>query len=460
MVLCATILAACVCQTAPPNVVIVFTDDQGYGDLSCYGHPAIQTPNIDRLAAEGMRLSDFHVAANVCSPSRAALLTGCYPKRVGMHNHVLFPQTDYGLHPDEWTLAEALSQAGYATGCVGKWHLGHRKGLLPTDQGFDSFFGVPYSNDMSQFHRPKGNGYPHSLPLMQGSEIIEWEPDQRILTRRLTEAAVSFIDENATEPFFLYVPHSMPHIPIYASEGFAGKSKHGTFGDVIEELDWSVGEIRAALQRNGVAQNTLIIFASDNGPRLGSAGPLRGKKGTIYEGGSRVPCVWWWPGHVPAGVTCDVPVTAMDVLPTVASLTNSPLAKERTIDGGDVSAVILGTSNEPFNDEFLYYTSRGALAGLRQGDWKFLLEQGTLVNLQTDLGEQNDVAAAHPERVQSMRSRANELDEAIEADARPVLKVEEWLWDPAKRVRPDVLVLCEICQMDSFLLSSLFVMKA
>ena len=196
----------------PPNVIIVFTDDQGYGDLSCFGNPTIHTPHIDRLAAEGMKLTQFYVASPVCSPSRAALLTGCYPKRVSMHEHVIFPAYDHGLHTDEVTIADMLSEHGYATGCFGKWHLGHRDGLLPTDQGFDVFYGVPYSNDMSQFHRKPGNDYRHSLPLLRDKTILEWEPDQRLLTRRCTEEAVAFIDEHAEEPFFLYVPHAMPHI--------------------------------------------------------------------------------------------------------------------------------------------------------------------------------------------------------------------------------------------------------
>lgn len=427
----------------PPNVVIMFTDDQGYGDLGCYGHPTIATPNLDRLAAEGARLTDFHVASSVCSPSRAALLTGCYPKRVGMHRHVVFPPDAHGLHTDEDTIADVLKRHGYATGCFGKWHLGHRRGHLPTDQGFDTFAGIPYSNDMSQFHRPDDNGYRHSLPFLVDDEIVEWEPDQRLLTRRLTEAAVSFIEANADRPFLAYIPHPMPHIPLYASADFEGTSRRGLYGDVIEEIDWSMGEVMAALDRLDLAENTIVIFTSDNGPWLpfkqdgGSAGLLSGGKGTPLEGGQRVPCIIRWPATIPAGIVVREPVNAMDLLPTIAAWTGATLDADRIIDGRDVGEVIRGEAvKESDESVFLHYTSRGELAGIRRGRWKVMLVEGTLHDLDVDPSEAWDLAADHPELVESLRALAGSLDAEIERNARPRLEVAEPLWDPETRVRP------------------------
>jgi len=428
----------------PPNVVIFFTDDQGFGDLSCFGHPTIHTPNVDRMAAEGVKLTQFYVASPVCSPSRAALLTGCYPKRVGMHEHVIFPDYDHGLHPEEATIADVLSGAGYATGCFGKWHLGHRPGLLPTSQGFDTFFGIPYSNDMSQFHRPEGNGYRHSLPLLRDEAVIEWEPDQRLLTRRCTEEAVAFIDAHADEPFFVYVPHAMPHIPIYASEAFAGRSPRGTYGDVIEEIDWSVGEVLDALDRHGVGDETLVIFTTDNGPWLpykeqgGSAGSLAGGKGGNLEGGQRVPFVARYPDRIPAGLVQREVATTMDLLPTIAGLAGVTLDRDRPIDGHDIMPLLEGFEGvESPTASFLYYTSRGELAGIRRGPWKLLLGPGTLHDVESDVSEQWNRAERHPELVAELRALAIERDAAITADARPVLEVEATIWDPATIVRPD-----------------------
>ena len=438
--------AAATDEDRPPNVVIFFTDDQGFGDLSCFGHPTIHTPNVDRMAAEGVKLTQFYVASPVCSPSRAALLTGCYPKRVGMHEHVIFPAYDHGLHPDETTIADVLSDAGYATGCFGKWHLGHRPGLLPTSQGFDTFFGIPYSNDMSQFHRPEGNGYRHSLPLLRDEAVIEWEPDQRLLTRRCTEEAVAFIDAHADEPFFVYVPHAMPHIPIYASEAFAGRSPRGTYGDVIEEIDWSVGEVLDALDRHGVGDETLVIFTTDNGPWLpykeqgGSAGLLAGGKGGNLEGGQRVPFVARYPDRIPAGLVQRAVATTMDLLPTIAGLAGVTLDRDRPIDGHDIMPLLEGLEGvESPTASFLYYTSRGELAGIRRGRWKLLLEPGTLHDVESDVGEQWNRADRHPEIVAELRRLAVERDAAITAEARPVLEVEETIWDPATVVRPTPL---------------------
>ncbi len=437
--------AAATDEDRPPNVVIFFTDDQGFGDLSCFGHPTIHTPNVDRMAAEGVKLTQFYVASPVCSPSRAALLTGCYPKRVGMHEHVILPACDHGLHPEETTIADVLSGAGYATGCFGKWHLGHRPGLLPTSQGFDVFFGIPFSNDMSQFHRPDGNGYRHSLPLIRDEAVIEWEPDQRLLTRRCTEEAVAFIDAHADAPFFVYLPHAMPHIPIYASEAFAGRSPRGTYGDVIEEIDWSVGEVLDALDRHGLADETLVIFTTDNGPWLpfaergGSAGLLAGGKGGNLEGGQRVPFVARYPDRIPAGLVQREVATTMDLLPTIAGLAGVELAPDRPIDGQDIMPLLEGIegASSP-TSSFLYYTAHGELAGIRRGRWKLLLEPGTLHDVESDVGEQWNRADRHPEIVAELRALAIERDAVITREARPVLEVEETIWDPATVVRPTV----------------------
>lgn len=419
-----------------PNVVIFFTDDQGYGDLSSFGHPTLHTPHIDRLAREGAKLTQFYVASPVCSPSRAALLTGCYPKRVGMHGHVVFPEYDYGLHSNEVTLADLLGEAGYATGIFGKWHLGHRPGLLPLDQGFDTWLGVPYSNDMSRFHRPVDGKYPNILPLCEDERIIEWEPDQALFTKQCTEAAVEFIDEHHAQPFFLFVPYSMPHIPIYASADFAGTSPRGLYGDVIEEIDWSVGQVLTALERHGVDEETLVLFTSDNGPWLpygahgGSAGPLRGGKGSNWEGGQRVPCVLRYPPLVRAGSVRREVMTTLDIFPTVAKLAGVDLPSDRTLDGQDVSSCLAGEGFTTERPPFLYYTSKGALAGIRRGPWKLLFEKGELYQLEEDVSEQRNVAEQHPRLVLELESLARALDDEIEAHARPVEVVDELWFDP------------------------------
>jgi arylsulfatase A len=442
---CTLLLALAGCHVTPPlahrppNVVIIFTDDQGYGDLSCSGHPTIHTPHIDRLAAEGVKLSQFYVASPVCSPSRAALLTGCYPKRVGMHKHVIFPQYDYGLHTDEVTIADMLRGRGYATGCFGKWHLGHRPGLLPLDQGFDEYVGVPYSNDMAQIHRKPNNKYLYRLPLMNGDAVVEWEPDQRLLTKRYTEATVDFIERHQDEPFFAYVPHSMPHIPLYASADFEGKSPRGLYGDVIEEIDWSVGQITQTLDRLGLSDNTLIVFMSDNGPWLpfkrngGSAGLLRGGKGSNWEGGQRVPCIAKWPARIPKNQVCREVATTMDMLPTLAAITGSELSKQRPIDGHDVRDLLFGRAAAKSKTEhFLYYTSKGDLHGIRRGPWKLKLKPLELFHIEHDVSEQWDVKKQNQALVAELKELAVALDAEITAAARPTRRVSELQFDPSK----------------------------
>ena len=420
----------------PPNVVLIYCDDLGWGDLGCFGNPRIRTPNIDRLARQGTRFTSFYVAQAVCSASRAALLTGCYANRLGIHG-ALGPKQKIGLHPDEMTLAEVLKPRGYATAIVGKWHLGRPVELLPTRQGFDEYFGLPYSNDMwPQNPNAAKNAYP-ALPLIDGERVIEEMPDQSQLTRRYTERAVSFIDRNASRPFFLYLAHSMPHVPLFVGSRFAGRSRQGLYGDVIEEIDASVGEVLKALRRHRIEDDTLVIFTSDNGPWLsygdhaGSAGPFREGKGTSFEGGIRVPCVMRWPGHIPKGRTNDTPLMTIDVLPTVARLAGAALPP-RTIDGLDVWPILRGDrgATNPHPAYFIYY-NQGDLLAVRSGDWKLFfphtsqtlagrpggtngiaaryqqLPVGTeLYHLRRDPGETRNVIDAHPEVVARLTALA------------------------------------------------------
>lgn len=326
-----------------PNIVIVFTDDQGYGDAGCFGGKGFTTPNLDQLAREGSRFTNFHVAQAVCSASRAGLLTGCYPNRIGIHG-ALGPSARHGIHDDETTIAEVLKQKGYATGMAGKWHLGHHPQFLPVRHGFDEYFGLPYSNDMWPYHpEAKAGTYP-PLPMIEGDKVVDSEitPDeQRQLTTWYTERAVKFIERNKERPFFFYLAHSMPHVPLFVSEKFQGKSQSGLHGDVMMEIDWSVGEVMKTLDKHGLTDNTLVVFTCDNGPWLsygnhaGSAGPLREGKGTAWEGGTRVPCIMRLPGKVPAGTTNNAMLMTIDLLPTIAHLVGADLPP-REIDGRNV----------------------------------------------------------------------------------------------------------------------------
>lgn len=354
-----------------PNVVFIFADDLGYADLSCFGAKDIHTPNIDRLAREGTRLTSFLVAQAVCTASRAALMTGCYSNRVGLAgalNHTSLT----GINPDETTLPELFQAKGYATAIYGKWHLGHQPPFLPTRNGFDEWLGLPYSNDNGPLH-PTIRGIP-SLPLYESEKVIETDPDQRQFTKRLTDRAVGFIEKNKERPFFLYVPHIMPHVPIAVSDAFRGKSKHGFYGDVVEELDWSVGEIVKAIDQAGLREKTLILFTSDNGPFLsygehaGSAAPYREGKLTTFEGGVRMPFIARWPGRVPAGRTTGELVCAMDMLPTLASLIDAPLPAAK-LDGINVWPLLSGATERSPREGFFYY-SGDELQAVRRGKWK------------------------------------------------------------------------------------------
>lgn len=388
-------------RAAQPNIVIVFCDDLGYGDLSCFGHPSIRTPELDRMAAEGMRWLQFYSAAPVCTPSRAALMTGRLPLRNGLCSNkrrVLFPDSKGGIPASEVTIAEMLREAGYRTGCVGKWHLGHLPEYLPTEHGFDSYFGIPYSNDMDRIaDAPKGMAsifQPKSeyfnVPLLRDSQEIERPVDQTTITRRYTEEAIKFIKSESEKPFFLYLAHSMPHVPLFRNKDFEGHSRRGLFGDVIEEIDWSVGQILQALRDQQLAENTLVVFTSDNGPWLsqkdhgGSAGLLREGKGTTWEGGMREPTVMWWPGTIAPGQTTSQLGSTMDMLATSAALAGAQLPEDRVLDSFDLSPILRG-SETAIRNQIFYYRAYELMA-VRMGPWKVhYQEQGSYGTLPTKL---------------------------------------------------------------------------
>lgn len=426
-----------------PNVIIIFTDDQGYQDLGSFGSPKIKTPNIDQMAKEGMRFTDFYSGASVCTPSRAALLTGCYPERVG-NLGVLFPKDNKGLNPKEITIAGMLKNHGYATACVGKWHLGHLKEFLPTSHGFDSYYGIPYSNDMTiaQNMRLSTNlvlregvtmetiwkAKKNWVPLMRNKEVIEYPADQNTLTKRYTEEAIKFIKAKKNESFFLYMPHTMPHIPLYASKKFEGTSEAGLYGDCIEEIDWSVGEILKTLKELGIDRKTFIVYTSDNGPwklaqgcwvkgnknrRVGgSALPLRGYKFSKWEGGMREPTVMWWPGRVPANKVCAEIAGTIDILPTIAALSGATLP-EKKIDGKSIVPLIEGVEGATTPHEAYFYRTQG----VRSGNWK--LKKGELFDLSTDISESKNVAENNPEIVKRLKTLLNEHHKEISANKRP-----------------------------------------
>lgn len=358
-----------------PNVVLFFTDDQGYGDLGCFGATDIRTPHLDRLAREGTQLTSFYVSQAVCTASRAALMTGCYANRVGLQG-ALNHQSNVGIHEHELLLPELCQQKGYATAIFGKWHLGHRPQFSPLRHGFEEFFGIPYSNDNGKLH-PVVKTIP-PLPLIDGERTIEAEPDQSQFCRRLTDHAIDFIQRHREQPFFLYVPHVMPHVPIFASQSFQGRSARGLYGDVVEEVDHSIGRVIETLDRLQLRERTLILFASDNGPFLsygnhaGSAGKLREGKLTTFEGGMRVPCIMNWPGQIQAGRTCDEMAASLDVLPTIAELLGAKLSSNR-IDGVSLVPLLLGPTSTKSPRESYYFYAGEELQAVRRGKWKLHL---------------------------------------------------------------------------------------
>ncbi len=419
----------------PPNVVIVFVDDVGYGDLGSYGHPTIRTPNLDRMAAEGLKLTGFYAAAPSCSPSRAGLLTGRYPVRAGIL-WALGPDERRGLSAEEWTLAEALRERGYRTAAVGKWHLGSWPGFYPTEHGFDSFFGLLYSNDMIrpwvQTDRP--------LELWRDSVPVEHPVEQATLTRRYTEEAVSIIRSAAAEdqPLFLYLAHSMAHVPLHRSPEFEGHSAGGKYGDVIEELDWSMGEVLEAIRAAGADRNTFVFFTSDNGPwsempdrmfsggeirpwDAGTSGPLRGSKATTWEGGLRVPAIAWWPGRIPAGRSASDLATALDLFPSIAGLAGAAADPDRPLDGRDIMSWLEGVGEPP--EGLFFYVDPDVVRGVRDGRWKLVLRRDgpdaplapELYDLASDPYERFDVAVDYPDVVERLHREMTSFAEQSEA---------------------------------------------
>ncbi len=448
-----SLLASLHVSAAKPNFIIILMDDLGYNDLGSYGSKTIRTPNIDQLTKEGRKFTNFMVPSPVCSPSRAGLLTGSYPKRVGMHTGVLFPQSDYGLNPAEYSIADHFKSIGYSTACIGKWHLGHHPETLPRAQGFDSYFGIPYSNDMNHpDNKAKVSPFSNeswlnqdefvkkwNTPLLENEEIIELPVNQRTITRRYTDRAISFITTSKDKPFFLYLPHSMPHIPLFVPEDAYDSDPKNAYKAVIEHIDAEVGRLVKSVRELGLAENTYIIFTSDNGPWIkfanhgGSAAPLRDGKGTTFEGGQRVPCVMWGPGRIPSGTSSDALISTIDLLPSLAALSKSEIPAEPRIDGIDLSATITGDAPSK-RDEFLYYRANGQLDGIRKGEWKLLLSgqsiwdkeqkkpETLLFHLTEDISETTNLAGDQPEKVKELTNRMNELDAELSKNSRPVWK--------------------------------------
>jgi arylsulfatase A len=423
-----------------PNFIVIFLDDLGYGDLGCFGHPTIRTPNIDRMAREGAKLTQFYSSASVCSPSRAALLTGRLPIRTTVTG-VLFPNQNTGLPTTEVTIAKALKESHYATACIGKWHLGHLKRFLPTSHGFDSYFGIPYSNDMSidpkmdvakdvVFRQEMTldkmrNTEPqkHWVPLLRNEEIIEYPADQTTLTKRYTQQAVQYIRDNKSKPFFLYLAHTMPHIPLFASDPYKDRSLRGLYGDTVEEIDASVGVILDELKQQGIDNNTLVIFTSDNGPWLsvnlngGSSGPLRGGKFTTWEGGFREPCIIRWPGIIEANSVKTGIASTLDIFPTILDFAGLKVPGERRIDGYSLKRFL--TENAPSPRDMIFYYSGKTLAAVRWKEWKLHIkipnselkseyqetQQPLLFNIEQDVSEKHDLASQYPDIIREIQTR-------------------------------------------------------
>ncbi|MHB8897941.1 MAG: sulfatase family protein [Thermoguttaceae bacterium] len=444
--LSAAILVACLTGTRVPaadqlpNFVIIYIDDMGYGDIGPFGAKGYQTPNLDRMAQEGRRFTDFYVTQAVCSASRAGLMTGCYNVRVGILG-ALNHRANHGISSGEMTIADVVKPKGYATACFGKWHLGHHPKFLPTNHGFDRYVGLPYSNDMWPGHPTGGKSYPN-LPLLDGTKVIDADVndrDQEQLTTLYTEKAVEFIRQNREKPFFLYVPQSMVHVPLYVSDKFRGKSQRGLFGDVVMEVDWSVGQILDTLRQLQLEKKTMVVFTADNGPWLsygdhaGSAGGLREGKGTMFEGGCREPTVMWWPGTIPAGSVCSVPAMTIDLLPTIAGLAGAPLPKNK-IDGKDIWPLIAGQAGATSPQEAYFFYYGPQLQAMRMGPWKLHFPHNyqtlsgrkggtggmpvpydpatiglSLFNLETDPAENRDVKDEHPDVVAEMQKLADAM---------------------------------------------------
>ena len=421
-----------------PNFVIIFTDDQGYQDVGCFGSPSIRTPNLDRMAAEGMRFTDFYSAASVCSPSRAALLTGCYPPRVGI-TKVLFPSDNIGLNPEELTIADMLKGKGYVTSCIGKWHLGHLPEFLPTSNGFDSYFGIPYSNDMDGVKGKDGNldrawrqkDYsPWNVPLMRNEEIIERPADQTTLIERYTDEAVEFIRSSRDKPFFLYLPHTMPHVPLFVSEEFYVEDVQEAYKATIEQIDSAIGRVLGVIKDAGVDRNTLVVFTSDNGPWLdkkhhaGCALPLRDGKFSTYEGGMREPCIMRWPAKIPAGKVCSELCGTIDLLPTFARLAGAEMPADRVIDGRDIWPLMEGRPGAASPHEAYFYYRGNNLEAVRSGKWKLrrVKKNTELYDLDADVSEKINLADKHPEIVKRLAALMEEFDLELKANARPAGK--------------------------------------
>ncbi|MCA9175204.1 MAG: sulfatase [Planctomycetales bacterium] len=440
LLLAAFVLPGAAAAEKLPNIVVIFCDDLGYGDLGCFGHPTIATPNLDQMAHEGQRWTEFYVAACVCTPSRAALQTGRYPIRNGMcsgQRRVLFPDSKSGLQPSEITIGRMLKDHGYATHCVGKWHLGHLKPHLPTSHGYDSYFGIPYSNDMDaapakltrkqRFWSPQVEYW--NVPLMRDMEIVERPANQHTITKRYTEEVQQLIRKNKDQPFFIYLAHNLPHVPLFVSEKFSGASRRGLYGDVVEEIDWSVGQILGTLRELNLAENTLVVFTSDNGPwksfqdHGGSAGLLRDGKGSTWEGGMREPTIFWWPGKISPRVVSGMGST-LDLMPTFAAISGAKLPADRKLDGYDLGPVLFHGQVSPRNEMFYYHGSE--LYAVRQGSFKAHYKTKTsyvgqkeavvhdpplLFHLGHDPSEQWDVAADHSEVLESIgKLRQQHLD--------------------------------------------------
>lgn len=415
-------------QEQKPNIIMIYIDDMGYADLSCYGETRWQTSAIDSLAEQGMRFTDFYSASALSSPSRAALLTGKYPVRMGV-TRVFFPESYTGLPPQETTIAEVLKEEGYATSIVGKWHLGHRHEFLPLQQGFDEYFGIPYSNDMN------------SPVYFRGNDVVDYEIDQRYITKRYTEEAVDFIERNQDGPFFLYLAHTMTHVPIFVSPEFEGKSGAGIYGDAVLEIDWSIRQVYQAVKRAGIEDNTVILFASDNGPWLhqgprgGSAGPFKDGKATDYEGGVRVPFIAYWKGHIAPSVNHSV-ATTLDIFPTLAKLAGADIDESAGLDGFDISQVLFGTG-ERENQDYVYMANNNKVTGYRSGDWKLSLpypkvagnfwkktsaaRDTVLVNLKEDCSETTNLYYMYPEKVKELVDKIHEFEKTMQDLPEPLI---------------------------------------